>query len=143
MYTRTFGPWVFTLFLVGALVVLFSTFLVAMATWARLIADIGRRFSVRPGSYDKARAVRRGIAVLALAYVAMAAGFKDTPQWLLVGGAVVQTILLPVFGIAILLIRRQRAPEFRPGRLFDAGLHLSVALIVVAAGYAVWRMLGA
>lgn len=143
MYTKTFGPWVFMIFLVGAMVVLYSTFLVAMATWARLIADIGRRFSVRPEAYDKTRVLKWGIGGLALAYVGMAAGFTNTPQWLLVGGAVVQTILLPVFGIAILLIRRQRAPEFRPGRVFDVALYLSVALIVVAAGYAVWRMFSA
>lgn len=141
MYTKTFGSWVLLLFLIGAMVVLFSTFLVAMATWARLIADIGRRFAARPEAYNHGSMVKRAIAGLALAYVGMAAAFTATPQWLIVGGAVVQTLLLPVFGVAILLIRRQRAREYRPGPVFDLVLYLSVGLILVAAVYAAWRAL--
>jgi Mn2+/Fe2+ NRAMP family transporter len=140
MYTKTFGQWVFVIFLIGALVVLFSTFLVAMATWARLIADIGRRFAPSQKTFNHRTVVNWSIGILATVYVLMVIGFNETPQWLIVGGAVVQTILLPVFAIAILLIRRKRAPEYRPGKAFNAALYLSVALIVVAAVFALSRM---
>jgi manganese transport protein len=143
MYTRTFGQWVFVIFLIGAMVVLFSTFLVAMATWARLIADIGRRFVQKPEAFQHRKVVNWSIGLLATIYVFMVAGFTGTPQWLILGGAVVQTILLPVFAIAILLVRQQRAPEYRPGAVFNAALYLSVAVIVVAAVFALSRMFSA
>jgi manganese transport protein len=143
MYTKTFGQWVFVIFLIGALVVLFSTFLVAMATWARLIADIGRRFAPNKKTFNHRSVVNWSIGILATVYVVMVAGFTNTPQWLIVGGAVVQTILLPVFAIAILLIRRKRAPEYRPGPVFNVALYLSVAVIVVAAVFALSRMFAA
>ena len=60
--------------------------------------------------------------------------------WLILSGAVMQILLLPVSGLSILLIRRRRDDLFRPGAWFDWTLRLSVAIIALAAGYRAWRL---
>jgi hypothetical protein len=55
----------------------------------------------------------------------------------------IQTLTLPVFAIAVLIIRRMRTDEFRPGRWYDYVLYLSVTVISCAALYSVWRLIAA
>jgi Mn2+/Fe2+ NRAMP family transporter len=141
MYTRTFGQWVYYVFVAGAAVVLYSTFFVAMATWSRLIADTVRLVSKRETLFDHRRVTNRAIAALGLVYIGLFLVFKQTPQWLIVGGGAIQTLLLPLFSIAVLFIRRRRPDEFRPGRWHDLALYLSVAVITSAAAYALWGLL--
>jgi Mn2+/Fe2+ NRAMP family transporter len=141
MYTRTFGEWVFYVFVAGAAVVLYSTFFVAMATWARLIADTMRLVSTRGKSLDHRRVTNRAIAALGVVYIALFLVFKQTPQWLIVGGGAIQTLLLPLFSIAVLFIRHRRQDEFRPGHWHDAALYLSVVAITCAAAYGLWGLL--
>jgi manganese transport protein len=139
MYTKTFGEWVFYLFAIGAIIVLYSTFFVAMATWARVWADAMKLLSPRP-TFNVERATRQALLVLAVIYVVLSASFKHTPQWLIVGGGAIQTLLLPVFGISVLLIRHKRQNDFRPGRLAELALYLSVAIITGAALYSLWGL---
>jgi len=141
MYTKTFGHWVFYLFAVGAFIVCYSTFFVATATWSRMIADNLRLLSRDGAKFDFRRATNQAVAGLTVVYLALFVMFNQTPQWLIVSGAAIQTLLLPVFGIAVLIIRRQRADEFRPGRWYDCVLYLSVAVITCVALYSVWGLL--
>jgi amino acid transporter len=78
---------------------------------------------------------------MSLVYIALFVSFKQTPQWLIVTGGAIQTLLLPVFAIAVLIIRRQRPDQFRPGRWYDLVLHASVAIITVGALYSLWGLL--
>jgi manganese transport protein len=141
MYTKTFGDWVFYLFVAGAFVVLYSTFFVAMATWARLIADTFRLVSARGPSLPHRRVTNWAIGVLSVVYLFLSASFNRTPQWLILGGGALQTLLLPGFSIAILLIRNRRHDDFRPRRWHNWALHLSVAVMAVAALYSVWGLI--
>jgi len=141
MYTRTFGDWVFYLFAAGAFIVCYSTFFVATATWSRMIADNLRLLSRDGAKFDFRRATNRAIIGLSVVYLALFVTFNQTPQWLIVFGAAFQTLLLPVFAIAVLIIRRQRQDEFRPGRWYDFVLCLSVAVMTVAALYSVWGLI--
>lgn len=141
MYTRTFGEWVYYLFVVGAFVVLFSTFFVAMATWARLCADNIRLIAGPKANLDQRRVMRWTLVTLGVIYLALCLGFNQTPQWLIVGGGAVQTIMLPTLGIGVLIIRRRRNDPFRPGKWFDVALYLSVAIITAAALYSIWGLL--
>ncbi|MCS7338715.1 MAG: Nramp family divalent metal transporter, partial [Verrucomicrobiae bacterium] len=137
MYTRTFGEWVFYVFAVGAFFVLFSTFFVAMATWARLCADTARLVLPSGSTLNTRRLTNRIIVVLAGVYLLLCVCFSRIPHWLIVGGAVVQTLLLPVFGLAVLLIRGKREDPCRPGIWFDIALGLSMLVITAAAAYSV------
>jgi Mn2+/Fe2+ NRAMP family transporter len=141
MYTRTFGDWVFYLFAVGAFIVCYSTFFVAMATWARMIADNLRLLSRDGRTFNSRRVTNLAIACLSVVYLVLFISFKQTPQWLIVSGAAIQTLLLPVFAIAVLLMRRQRQDEFRPGRWYDCVLYLSVTVITCAALYSLWGLI--
>jgi manganese transport protein len=141
MYTKTFGEWMFYVFALGAFFVLYSTFFVAMATWARLCADTVRLISPRGASLNHRRLTNWIIVVLAAIYLVLCVCFSRTPQWLIVGGGAVQTLLLPVFGLAVLLIRNQREDAFRPRRWYDVALYLSMVIITCVAVYSVWRTL--
>jgi manganese transport protein len=141
MYTRTFGDWVFYVFAIGAFIVCYSTFFVAMATWARMIADHVRLLSRNAEPFNLRRTTNRIIGILSVVYLVLFVSFTQTPQWLIVTGGAIQTLLLPVFAIAVLIIRRQRNDEFRPGRWYDAVLYLSVAIITLAALYSLWRLM--
>jgi manganese transport protein len=140
MYTRTFGDWVFYVFAVGAFIVCYSTFFVAMATWARMIADNLRLVSRDSTKFNAKRALNWIIPTLSIIYLALFVSFRQTPQWLVVSGGAIQTLLLPVFAIAVLIIRRDRDPQFRPSRWYDIVLYLSVAIITVGALYSLWGL---
>lgn len=140
MYTKTFGNWVFYVFAIGAFIVCYSTFFVAMATWARMIADNVRLISRDGEKFNPRRATNWAIGVLAVIYLALFVAFKQTPQWMIVSGGAIQTLLLPVFAIAVLIIRRTRTDEFRPGRWYDVLLYVSVAVITGGALYSLWGL---
>ena len=74
-------------------------------------------------------------------YLVLFVSFKQTPQWLIVSGGAIQTLLLPVFAIAVLIIRKTRSDEFRPGRWYDYVLYLSVAVITCGALYSLWGLI--
>jgi len=141
MYTKTFGDWVFYVFAVGAFIVCYSTFFVAKATWSRMIADNLRLISHNPTKFNQRRATNWIIGLLSVLYLVIFISFKQTPQWLIVTGGAIQTLTLPVFAIAVLIIRRQRNNDFRPGRWYDYLLYLSVTVITCAALYSVWRLI--
>jgi len=141
MYTRTFGDWVFYVFAVGAFIVCYSTFFVAMATWARMIADNLRLLSRDGTKYNPKRALNWIIPALSVVYLVLFVSFRQTPQWLVVSGGAIQTLLLPVFAIAVLIIRRKRPAEFRPPRWYDVLLYLSVVIITLGALYSLWGLL--
>jgi len=141
MYTKTFGDWVFYLFAAGASIVCYSTFFVAMATWSRMIADNLRLISKDRTNFHPRRATNWTLGVLSVVYLVLFVSFKQTPQWLIVSGAAIQTLTLPVFAIAVLIIRRQRQDQFRPGRWYNYVLYLSVTVITCAALYSVWGLI--
>jgi len=141
MYTRTFGDWVYYVFAIGAFIVCYSTFFVAMATWARMIADNLRLLSRDGTKFNSKRALNWIIPALSVVYLVLFVSFKQTPQWLIIGGGAIQTLLLPVFAIAVLIIRRKRVDEFRPGRWYDVVLYLSVAIITCGALYSFWGLI--
>ena len=140
MYTRTFGDWVFYVFAAGAFIVCYSTFFVAMATWSRMITDNLRLLSPRGKAFDARHAMRWILPALSVVYIALFVSFNQTPQWLIVGGGAIQTLLLPIFAIAVLFIRRRRQDVLRPPPWYNALLLLSVAIITCGALYSLWGL---
>lgn len=142
MYTESFGPWMFNVFAIGAFVVLFSTYFIGVATFSRILGDTIRLASPNPASYNKDKWLPFLIIGLTIVYFALGFGFKERPDWLIITGAAVQTILLPIFGFAILIIRKQRKDPFRPGAWFNVGLYLSLAIITFASIYGLLKIFG-
>lgn len=142
MYTESFGPWMFNMFAIGAFVVLFSTYFIGVATFSRILGDTIRLASAKPESFNKDKWLPWLIVGLTVVYFALGFGFKERPDWLIITGAAVQTILLPVFGFAIVIIRKTRQDPFRPGKWFDAGLYLSMVVITFASVYGLLKIFG-
>ncbi len=141
MYTQTFGPWVFYIFAVGAFVVLYSTFFVGLATFSLLVADTVRRLLPANTEFNLRRTVAWSTAILSVLYFLISLAFRTTPHWLIIYGGAVQTILLPIFGFAIVFNNHRRKDPYKAASWMNWGALISLAIIALAAGYSLWRML--
>jgi Mn2+/Fe2+ NRAMP family transporter len=144
MYVPVFGPWADRVFLSGAFAVLYSTFFVAAAGCARMVADTLGLFEITDGS-EKARSrwTRIICAVWPLVALLLYIGVRAPTKMILASGTA-QAIMLPMLGAAALYFRYRRSDEnLRPGRLWDAMLWLSLAGFAVIGGWSLvsifWR----
>jgi manganese transport protein len=133
MYRETLGTWGFTIFLIGALNVLYSTVFAATASNARLLVDGIATFRVArfttPGSREKA--VKIACAALPLLSLAIYLGLGE-PVTLVIIGALGQGLMLPFLGVAALYFRRRQTdPAIRSGPAY--GLFLWIAAACMAA----------
>jgi Mn2+/Fe2+ NRAMP family transporter len=137
MYVPVFGQAAQAVFLIGAFAVLYSTFFVATASHARVCADALRVFGLSAGGeLAYRRWVRIFCFTLPLLFLASFAYFK-TPRQLVLAGGFMGALMLPLLGAAALYFRYRRCPAgLAPGRLWDIGLWLSCAGLLVAGGYA-------
>jgi Mn2+/Fe2+ NRAMP family transporter len=136
MYVPVFGPWADKVFLSGAFAVLYSTFFVAAAGNARLVADALGLFGITDGS-EKARFkwTRIVCAIWPLAALLLYIGVRAPTKMILACGTG-QAIMLPMLGAAALYFRYKRSDKkLRPGRLWDAMLWLSFAGFAIIAGW--------
>lgn len=135
MYVPVFGSWAHTLFLFGAVAVLYSTFFVACAGNARMTADGLGLF----GLTDRSEASRlRWSRILSGAFPLIALViylFVQAPVAMILASGICQAIMLPMLGGAALYFRYRRCdPRLRPSRLWDLMLWLSfVGFLIVGA----------
>lgn len=134
MYTKSLGPWAENAFLIGAVVVLFSTLLAALAAWTRLFSDAFGRFGWIDFSNEKQR--RKSIAILSVIFpiIWSILYFQiGKPGFMvIIGGALTMIILLIVVFAAIIMRYKWLPRELRPSRAFDLALWLSIISIVAA-----------
>ncbi|MHC4362317.1 MAG: Nramp family divalent metal transporter [Planctomycetota bacterium] len=139
MYVPVFGPWADRVFLSGAFAVLYSTFFVAAAGNARMVADSLGLFGITDGSEQtRLRWTRIISAVWPLLALLLYIGFRAPAKMILASG-MAQGIMLPMLGAAALYFRYRRSDEnLRPGRLWDAMLWISLAAFAVIG---VWSII--
>jgi Mn2+/Fe2+ NRAMP family transporter len=133
MYLSAFGQWSFYLFLVGAIVVLFSTIFGATASNARLLADALSIFGLRKyrDAEDRLRWVKISCVILPVAFTGVFLIFGN-PVTLVFWGAVAQGIMLPFLAGAALYFHftnAHRDLRARPASLIG----LVVAAILMSA----------
>ena len=136
MYVPVFGPWADRVFLSGAFAVLYSTFFVAAAGNARMVADGLGLFGITNGS-EKARLkwTRIVCAIWPLVALLLYIGVRAPAKMILACGTA-QAIMLPMLGAAALYFRYKRSDEnLRPGWLWDAMLWLSLVGFAIIAGW--------
>ena len=132
MYVPVFGAWAPTVFLFGAISVLYSTYFVASASNALMVADglglLGLASREEGPRRARARIVRALWPWLAVVmYLTIA-----SPVTMVLLCGVGQTMMLPMLGGAALWFRYRRSdPELRSGWWFDVGLWLSMAGFVL------------
>src|SRR5690606_36998510 len=125
-----------------AFAVLYSTFFVAAAGNARMVADGLGLFGAHGGSEAERMRWNRGVsAIWPPVALAMLLFFRAPPAMVPASG-VAQDGVLPMLGVAVLFFRYRRIdPRLAPGRLWDLFLWLSCAGFVVVGGWAVVGLL--
>lgn len=132
MYTQVLGEWATNLFMVGALLVLFSTVLGALAADCRLLPDylIETGF-LRNDPQVRKRWVRAAGFIYPLLYLGLFLHF-DNPLTLVIIGAMFTALIGPVLILGILYIdKTQLSEELRLG--IPAKTMIFIALLLVSA----------
>ncbi len=136
MYEPVFGRFAPTLFLIGAVAVLYSTYFSASAANARQAADIIDAFRIhRLNETIRRRWVRFFSGFFPLACVIIYWVYPRPVTLVLLSG-VMQALLLPMLGIAALHFRYKRCDQrLRPGKVWDIFLWLSFIAFLIVGGY--------
>ncbi len=136
-YVPVFGEYAKWLFLIGAIAVLYSTFLVALAGQTRLYTDALKVWGLMDRNDQRVhdRSVSTFGVVLPLLCLSLyVAGVNPVAAVLLSG--TMQALLLPMIGFGALYFRWTATDErLKPGRLWDILLVVSFLGLLVAGGY--------
>lgn len=142
-YVPVFGEYARWLFLVGAVAVLYSTFLVATAGNARMYTDALKIFRLMDPHNEKSHEKSLTFFSVLLPFLCLAvyaAGINPVRAVLLSGA--MQALLLPMIGFGALYFRFTRTDErLRPGRLWDVLLILSFLGLFVAGTYGAYQQI--
>ncbi|HLU48329.1 MAG TPA: Nramp family divalent metal transporter, partial [Planctomycetota bacterium] len=135
MYEPVFGSWAPPVFLFGAFAVLYSTFFVANASNARVLADALRVVNVlAKDDRTNLRWVRILSGALPFVCLVIYLGIPEPKKLVLIGGAM-QALMLPMLAGAALWFRYRRSDaRLAPSRVWDAFLWLSGLAMLVAGG---------
>ncbi len=139
-YVPVFGEYAKWLFLIGAFAVLYSTFLIATASNARMWTDCAKLFRLIDA---QSQAVHdrwvTGFSVwLPVVCLAVFASGVNPVRAILLAG-VMQALLLPMLGCGALYFRYTRTdPRLRPSLAWDVALIVSVGGLTVAGIWGAW-----
>ena len=128
IYTETLGVSARYLFLFGALAVLFSTLLAALAAWTRLYSDAVGQIGLLNYRNPKQRHVAFAIFAWLFPATWVACYFLITaqPAAMVIIGGVATTVILFVVAYAALYFRyRGNDDRLKPGIIYDIALWVS------------------
>jgi len=137
-YVPVFGEYARWLFLIGAIAVLYSTYLVASAGHTRTIVDALKLFGVVPRHNERAHIV--WLKVLSFLFPLVCLGIfltvtKDPVQLILLSG-IMQAIMLPMLAGSALYFRYwQTDKRLAPTPLWDLFLLVSSLGMLIAGGW--------
>lgn len=137
VYTETFGPAAFYVFVAAAFFILFSTLFVGIASSARLMSDTLSLFGVFPASDQMSR--QKWIRIFIVVFSTLNAGssqVQGNPVLTIALGVSLVTLLLPMVCFAVMYLRyRCLDPRLRPSRFLDIWLWASVLFTFVLTLY--------
>ena len=140
-YVPVFGTLAKGLFLCGAIAVLYSTFLVAAASFARVYTDALKVFGVMPA--DDARRHERALAIFSVALPLFSLTIILTganPVGLVLLGGVLGGAFLPALGFSIIYLRFAKTDRrLRPKPLWDVLLILSCMATLVTGAFGIFN----
>ena len=132
MYKPVLGSWAQVTFLLGAFMVLYSTFYVANASHARTFADALSIMSLIGADEPTQTRWVRWLSGLFPMLCLLIYWVMPQPAWLVLLSGSAQAIMLPMLGFSALFFRYRRClPELRPSKWFDFGLWGSIAILFV------------
>jgi hypothetical protein len=135
VYTESAGPGAMTLFIIGAIIVLFSTLFAGSAAWTRMFSDAFAQIGLLDYSSDAQR--RKWIIGFAwffpLSWTVLGLTFKRPVAMVTAGGVANAALLLLVVYAAYKFRYRSLPKELRPSRFYDVLLWISF-LAITAVG---------
>jgi manganese transport protein len=142
MYTGTLGPWAKSVFIVCALVVLYSTVFAATASWTRIFTDAFGQLGLL-NFYDRT-ARHRMFAWLAWIFPAIWCVlflFIQLPVLMILLGGFMTSVLLLLVVYAAFHFRYRRLPlALKPGWFYDVAFWLSGISILLVGVYGVYKL---
>jgi len=142
MYVPVLGAWAPAVFLFGAFSVLYSTFFVAAAGNARMVADGIGLFGLTDSSEATRMKWTRIVSTVWPLVALVVYLFVRAPAAMVLAAGIAQAVMLPMLGVAALYFRYRRSDRnLRPGRLWDMMLWLSSIGFLIAGGWALFSKL--
>lgn len=142
-YQPVFGQAAMWVFLFGAVAVLYSTFLIAIAAQTRIYTDAFTLFKLLPAGDERIRG--RSIASLGIvlpSICVMLFWIGLNPVQGVIWSGVMQGIMLPVLAGAALYFRFCKTDrELAPSRIWDGFLFVSSAGLLVVGVWTIWTKL--
>lgn len=139
MYEPVFGSWAVELFLIGSIVVLYSTFFVVNASKGRVFADALVIFGWRK---HNPKTDRQWVRWLCLGFPIVSFLFfwlYPKPRELVLLAGTMQAFLLPMLGFAAIYFRYKYAiAALRPTKAWDFFLWLSASGLLIAGLWLAW-----
>ena len=139
MYTETLGDWTQPLFLLGAVIILYSSVFAAAAAHPRMLADVAGML----GLYDKHDYRRRlrvthVFVVIYLILPAVCYLFVGEPVIMVKLGGTAEALLLPVVGFSTIYLRYKHLPKaILPKGWLTLGLWVTSAVMAFMMAYAI------
>jgi len=141
MYTQSLGPWAKSLFVAGAIVVLYSTLFAALAAWTRMFADAFGRIGFYDFQNEGSR--KRAISIAAWVIPAIWATLfliMGNPALMVILGGLATVVILLIVVFAAIYFRYYRLDKrLRPTTLYDITLWISSVSIGLVAVYVVYE----
>ncbi len=140
MYTESLGPWARSLFVLGAVVVLYSTVLAALAAWSRMFSDAFGRIGLL--NFDDPRERGRAISIaswlIPFIWASLFLWLGDPALMIILGGLATVVILLIVVFAALYFRYYRLDRRLWPTRIYDLTLWISSVAICLVAVYVVY-----
>lgn len=143
IYTESLGPWAKSIYLLGAIIALFSTVFAALASWTRIFSDafrkIGWNFFIDPDKRKKSTGYLAWIfpIIWFLLYV-----FIELPVLMVLIGGFSTSILLLIVVFAAFRFRYFRLPaSLNPGKIYDLFFWISSLAILGVGIYSIATVL--
>ncbi|MCA9036741.1 MAG: Nramp family divalent metal transporter [Planctomycetaceae bacterium] len=144
-YVPIFGEYAKWLFLSGAIAVLYSTYLVANAGNARMIADFIGVIGLSSKDNDspqRKKLVRTLSTLLPLACVGAFLLFQEAPVTLIVIAGLTQAVMLPILAFSAMYFRHNITDRrLHPGKLWDFALAISSLALLIAGLWGSYKAL--
>ena len=142
MYTESLGPWARNIFLLGAVIVLFSTLFAALASWIRVYTDAFGQIGWI--DFNNLQQRKKTLAILAWFFPfawALMFIFIQLPVAMVLTGGIITSIILFIVVYVAIYFRYKRLPvELHPGSLYDFGFWISTLAIIWIGIYGIAKL---
>ncbi len=143
IYTETLGEGAKTVFLAGAVIVLFSTLFSALAAWTRQYTDMFSQVGFIDFVNQEQRMRTIGILsfVLPAGWMLLFLFVKLPVAMVIFGGIITSVILLLIIYVAFEFRYRQTPEAFKPTMSGDISLWISMIVILMIAVYGIVKII--